>query len=108
MDGVVVYANPLVGVSDGDVESQVVVKHVVVGDIELGERGVGDAELEVVGAEDEPDYESGEANDYDDGEDDFENKPTNALAEAAKQAATAAATTTAAAGPVVGFPWRWD
>lgn len=108
LDGVVVYPNPLVGVSDGDVERHVVVERVVGGEIELRERGVCDVELEVVGAEDEPDDERGEANDYEDSEDDFENEAEDALAEAAEKAPAAAAAATAAAVAVVGFACRWD
>jgi len=110
LDGVVVYPNPLVGVSDGDVERHVVVERVVVGggEIEARERGVGDVELEVVGAEDEPDDEHGEANDYEDREDDFENETEDAVAEAAEKAPAAAAAATATAVAVVGFTCRWD
>lgn len=107
-DGVVVYANPLVGVSDGEVERHVVLERVGGVEIELRERRVGDVELEVVGAEDEPDDEDGEANDDEDSEDDFENEAENAIAEAAEKAPKAAAATTAAAVAVVGFSRRWD
>lgn len=111
LDGVVVYANPLVGVSDGEVERHVVLERVGGGgEIELRERRAGDVELEVVGAEDEPDDEGGEANDDEDSEDDFENEAENAIAEAAEKAPKAAAATTAAAVAVavVGFSRRWD
>lgn len=108
LDGVIVYADPFVGVSDGDVERHVVVERLVGGEVELRERRVGDVELEVVGAEDEPDDEGGEANDDEDSEDDFENEAENAVAEAAEKAPTAAAATTAAAVAVVGFAWGWD
>ena len=46
LDAAVVYANPLVRVSDGDVEREVVVEGVViVGEIESGKRSIGDGEF---------------------------------------------------------------
>lgn len=58
LDAVVVNADPLIGVPDGDVKRQVVVEGVVVGGVvELGERGVRHVELDLVGAEEEPEDE---------------------------------------------------
>lgn len=109
LDVVVIYSNPLVWISDGDVEGKIVLQHVVCGvPVELRQSGVGDVEFEVTRAEDEPDYESGDANHDDDSEDEFENEAQNAIAEAAEQAATAAAAATIAAGSVVIFAWWWD
>lgn len=53
----VIHASPYARVSDGDVEGEVVVEStgvVVGGEIELGERGIGDSEFGVLGKEDEP------------------------------------------------------
>lgn len=53
----VIHASPYARVSDGDVEGEVVVERtsvVVSGEIELGERGIGDSEFGVLGKEDEP------------------------------------------------------
>ena len=73
MDGIVIYANPLVGVSDGDVEVQIVLEIVVGGEIELCQRGISDVEFEVVGANKEPEDDGGDANEDEDSEDQFEN-----------------------------------
>lgn len=54
----VVYANPFVGVLDGDVERKVVVESVIV-EIELGQGGIGDGEFGLLGKEDQPEYEKG-------------------------------------------------
>lgn len=59
-DAVVVKANPSVGVSDGDVEREVVVEGVViVGEIESGKRGISDGEFRLLRIEDEDEYEEG-------------------------------------------------
>ena len=61
-DAIVVYANLFVGVSDSDVEGEIVVEGGgVVDEVELGERGVGDIEVNPVGAKDEPEDEDGKA-----------------------------------------------
>lgn len=73
LDGIVIYANPLVGVSDGDVEVQIVLEIVVGGEIELCQRGISDVEFEVVGANKEPEDDGGDANEDEDSEDQFEN-----------------------------------
>lgn len=52
-DGVVVHSDSVVGVSGGDVESQVEMK-LIVGEVELGEFSVGDVEFDFVGTEYEP------------------------------------------------------
>jgi hypothetical protein len=77
-EAIVVNADPFVGVSDGDVESKIVVEHanvvvvVVVGDgVDLGERRVGDVKLDPAGAEDEPEGEDREACNEDELENDF-------------------------------------
>lgn len=60
-DAVVVKANPSVGVSDSDVEREVVVESVGgVGEIELGESGISDEEFRLFLKEDQPEYEEGE------------------------------------------------
>lgn len=71
-DVVVVDSEPLVGVSDGDVEGHVVVEHAVAGVVELGEGGVGHVNLHHVGAHDQPEQEDRDPHDDHDGEDDFE------------------------------------
>lgn len=53
LDGVVVHSDSVVGVSGGDVESQVEMK-LIVGEVELGEFSVGDVEFDFVGTEYEP------------------------------------------------------
>lgn len=56
-DPMVIHASPYARVSDGDVEGEVVVEStsvVVGGEIELGERSIGDSEFGVLGKEDEP------------------------------------------------------
>lgn len=53
LDGVVVDADPLVGVADGHVDGEVVEEGVVTGgEVELGEGGVFDVEVDGVGSED--------------------------------------------------------
>lgn len=56
-DPMVIHASPYARVSDGDVEGEVVVEStggVVGGEIELGERGIGDSEFGISGKEDKP------------------------------------------------------
>ena len=66
-DAVVVYANPSVGVSDGDVEGKVVEDSVVSGgEIKLRERGICDYEFGLFGKEDQPEYEEGQQEAEDD------------------------------------------
>lgn len=62
--------------------------------VEFRQRGVGDVELDLVGAEDEPDDQGGQTDGNDDGEDQLEQQ--------AEEAAAAAAVA-AAAGAVGGF-----
>lgn len=67
-DAVVVYSHPLVGVSEGDVERQIIVERVVVGGgsggvVELSERGLGDAKLNLVQSEYKPEDEEPNAED---------------------------------------------
>lgn len=101
LDAVVVDADPLVGVAYGDVDHEVVVEGaVVVGEVELREGSVVDVELDLVGAEDEPEDQGGEADDEEDGEDELED-------EAEEAATAAAAATTAASVAVVGSLLGW-
>jgi len=88
LDAVVVDADALVGVPDGDVEGEVVVERVVGGgEVELGERGVGDAELHLVGAEEEPEDEDNQGHDDEEREEDLEDEAQKATEEAAATAA---------------------
>lgn len=107
----VVEAYFAVGVSDGQVEIEVEIEVVGVGvEVESGERGVGDAEGDLVGFEDEPEDEDDDAEDDEDGEEELEDEAEDAAAEALQAAATAAATIAAAAWAVVGFcgfGWDW-
>ena len=91
LDAVVVDADLLVGVSDGDVEREVVAELVVLGEVEGGEAGVVDVEPEAVGAEDEPEDEDGEADGDDDGHDDLEYAAEDAPAAAAAKVDASAA-----------------
>lgn len=60
LDSAVVYAHLFVGVSDGDVDGDVVVESVVgVVKIELGQRSICDFEFGFLGKEDEPEYDQG-------------------------------------------------
>lgn len=100
-DAVVVDADSFVGVTNGDVESEIVVERVV-GVVELGEVGIGDVEFDLVGSEYEPEHEDGDAQDDDDGADEFEDE----VEDAAEDTATATAAAVAAADwAVVGFGW---
>lgn len=103
LDPVVVNPDPLVGVPDGHVEGQVVVEGVVVGgQVELSQVGAVGVELDLVGAEDQPQDQDDDAQDDGDGEEDLEDAAEDAVAEAA--AATAegvAAAAAAASGAVV-------
>jgi len=67
LDAVVVDSEPLVGVSDRDVEGEVVVERVVGGVVELRQGGLGDVEFHHVGTDYEPEKEHGDANDDDHG-----------------------------------------
>ncbi|KAA8516802.1 hypothetical protein F0562_017088 [Nyssa sinensis] len=97
---IVVYADALVWVPDGHVEGEVVVEGVGGGgEVELSEGSVGDMKLHLVGAEDEPEDEDGNAYDGDDGDDDLEEEVEDTATEAATAAIAAIA-----AGAVVGFP----
>jgi hypothetical protein len=73
LDTVVVEANAPLGVLDGDVESKVVVECVVAGgEVELGERGDDDVELNLVGAKDELDDKAHQGHDDEQREEDLE------------------------------------
>lgn len=101
-DVVVVDPDPAVRVSDRNVEGEVVVERVV-GVTELGESGIGDVELEDVGAYDEPEEECEyQSDDYDCGQD-FAYEAYDAVEDATAAAGEA---TAAAARTVVGFPVR--
>ena len=92
-DVIIVYANLFVGVSDIDVESEIVVERVGVGgEVELCKRSVSDVKVDSVGAKDEPEDEGRNA--YND------NNCANKFEKEANKAATAAAI--AAARAVVG------
>ena len=97
-DVIIVYANLFVGVSDIDVESEIVVERVGVGgEVELCKRSVSDVKVDSVGAKDEPEDEGRNA--YND------NNCANKFEKEANKAATAAAI--AAARAVVGSGgWR--
>ncbi|KAF8395455.1 hypothetical protein HHK36_019401 [Tetracentron sinense] len=84
-DAIIVNTDSLVGVPDSDVEREIVVKDVVVGEIELGKGSVYDMEFDLVGAEDEPENKDDKAGDDRKGDQDLE--------EAAQEAAAAAAAT---------------
>lgn len=88
---VVVDADPLVGVADAHGEGEVVAQTAGAGGVvELGEGGVVDVSLDVVGAEDEPEDEDDDAEGDDDGDDELDE-----VAEEAEGAAAAAAGATA-------------
>jgi len=99
-DAVVVDAELLVGVSDGEVEGEVVVE-AAVGEVELGKRGLGDMELDPVGFDYEPEDEEGQAHEDDCGHDQLEDEAEDA-------AAAAAEGPTAAAKALVGASLRRD
>lgn len=99
-DVIIVYANLVVGVSDIDVESEIVVERVSVGgEVELCKRSVSDVKVDSVGAKDEPEDE--DRNTYND------NNCANKFEKEANKAATATAAAIAAARAVVGSGgWR--
>lgn len=68
LDAVEVHADPLVRVSDGDVERQIVGERAVVGggEVELREGRVGGGEFELLRKKDEPENEGSEDNGEDD------------------------------------------
>lgn len=99
LDTIVVYADPTVGITYCHVKSKVVMQSVVGSEVELGELDVGDMELDLVGTEDEPKDENGQADDDDGGDDDVE--------EAFEETA-ATATAGATAGTVVVSCRWWD
>ncbi|PON70091.1 hypothetical protein PanWU01x14_082660 [Parasponia andersonii] len=88
-------ADSLVGVSDGDVEEKFEVEGFVGGDvIELGEGGVGDVELQLVGVDDDAedgDDETGEDNGGGDDDDEHSQAAEAAAAFAALAEAVASA-----------------
>ena len=107
-DAVVVDAEPLVRVSDGDVESEIIMESIA-GVVELGEGCVGDMEFDLVGTNDEPEHNT-EKGDYDEeGYKDFADTAADAVKEAAATPPNAAAAIAAAVafGVVVGFR-GWD
>lgn len=84
LEAVVVHADFLVRVPDGEVELEIVVEDGVAGsEVELGQLGLGDVELDHVdGAEDEPEDKGGDAHDDEDRGDDFEEEFEEAAAAA--------------------------
>ena len=101
LDAIVVDAELLVRVSDGEVEGEVVVEVAVRGEVELGESGVGDVKLDAVRFNYEPEDEEGESHEDDGGEDELEDEAEDA-------AAAAAEGTSAAADALVGVPLGRD
>lgn len=65
-------------------------EHVVACEVEFGQRGLRDVELDLVGTEDKPDDQGGKPDDDDDGDDYLEDEAEEAAAEAAAAAATGA------------------
>ena len=109
LDPIVVNPDPLVGVPDGHVEGQVVVEGVVgVGQVELSQLGVVCVELDLVGAEDQPQDQDDYAQDDDDGAEDLEDATEDAIAEAAAATAEGVATAAAAASGAVVVLWWWN
>lgn len=99
-DAIIIYPDLFVWVSDGEVQSEVVVEQTVVGgEVEFRKRGIGDMKLDPVGAEYEPEDENRKA--YND------NNAANEFQEETEKAA-AAATPTVAAVAVVGSARRRD
>lgn len=84
LEGIVIYTNPLVGVSNGEIEIKVVLQRVVCSEIELCQWSTSGIEFKVVGANKEPEDEGGNTHKDDDSEDEFENEAENAIAKAAK------------------------
>jgi len=91
LDAVVVNTDLLVRVPDGEVEGEVVVEGVVVGEVELREGGIRDVELDTVRADDEPKDEERQSHDDDGGHDELEDKAEDAAAAAAEASAATAA-----------------
>lgn len=90
-DAIVVYADLFVWVSDGDVESEIVVEHVGGGgEVELGKRGIGDVKLDPIGAEDEPEDEHQKAYNDNNAADEFQKETEKAAAAAVPSAAALA------------------
>lgn len=82
-DVVVVDPNPLVGVTHRDVEGKIVIEGVGVGGVvELGQRCVGDVELDHVGAHDKPEEKSDDGYDDDDEGQEFAYEAEDAAATA--------------------------
>ena len=95
-NAIIVDADLLVGVSDGEVQSEVIMEVVVGGEVELCERGICYVELDSGGADYEPEDEEGYSDEDDCGEDELEDETEDA-------AAAAPEGTSAAAGAVVGL-----
>lgn len=110
IDGVVVDADALVRVPGGDGDGEVVVEGVVGrGEVEPGQGGVFDVEVDLVGAEDEPEHDGGGAQKDEEGAEYLEDAVAGAADEAGeKVTAAAAAAAAAASGTVVGFRRRRD
>lgn len=89
-DAIVVDAELLVRVSDGEVEGKVVVEVAVGGEVELSECGVCDVKLDTVRFNYEPEDEEGEAHEDDGGEDELEDEAEDATAATAEGASAAA------------------
>lgn len=108
LNNVVVDPDSPIRISDGDIQSEVVMEVVIVrrGEIELRERGVGGVELEEIWTEDEPQEKDDNAEEDDEGDDDLtdevEDTSAAAVAEASETAAAAAAAV-ATARAVVGL-----
>lgn len=82
LDGIIVNPNPPVGVSDGHVESQIVVEGVVVvvgGEVKLSQGGVVGINLDLVGAEDEKQDEDDDPNSDENGAEDLEDATPDAV-----------------------------
>lgn len=105
LDLVVVDADPLVRVANRQIQRQIVVERVVVVDAELGERRVGDVELDGVWAEDQPHDEGEDPDDDEEGDHDLADAGAEAVHDAAAATGEGVAAS-AAAGAVVGLRRR--
>lgn len=72
LDPIIVYSDSPVWVAHCDIDSKVVTQGVVNVEVELVERDVSHMELDLVGAEDEPEDENCKANNDDKGDYDFQ------------------------------------
>nr|GMD92050.1 vacuolar protein-sorting-associated protein 33 homolog [Ipomoea batatas] len=94
---VVVDADALVGVADGEVEGEVVVEGAVGGgEVELGEGGVVHVEFDLVGAEDEPEDQRHHAQNHQEGK-----KGIERIGEASRYSSLKAATATPTPTPAL-------